>query len=191
MGNQQSRGRFKHLDFMVLDIVCLQLCFTLSYWITAGFANPYATERFQYLAVVTTVSQLIVILLSSNYQGILRRGKLDEAIAVFTYAVEVFLVAVIYLFIVQQSVSASRLHFGCMFVLFLVLDYAFRQLNKLRIRTFTSGQKKSLIVITSSGLLASVMERLDRAYIETWSPQLDFKILLKTIVVVFKGEGAE
>ena len=139
MSNQQSIGRFKHLDFMVLDIVCLQLCFTLSYWITEGFGNPYASERFQYLAIVIIVSQLLVILLSSNYQGILRRGKLDVIIAVITYAVEVFLVAVIYLFIVQQSVSASRLHFGWMFVLFLVLDYAFRQLNKLRIRKFTSG----------------------------------------------------
>ena len=33
--------------------------------------------------------------------------------------------------------------------------------------------------------------RLDRTYIETWSPLLDVKILLKTVVVVFKGKGAE
>ena len=33
--------------------------------------------------------------------------------------------------------------------------------------------------------------RLDREYIQTWSPELDFQILLKTISVVLKSEGAE
>lgn len=32
--------------------------------------------------------------------------------------------------------------------------------------------------------------QLDRTYIETWSPLLDVKILLKTVVVVLRGEGA-
>ena len=33
--------------------------------------------------------------------------------------------------------------------------------------------------------------RLDRDYIQSWSPELDFQILLKTISVVLKSEGAE
>ena len=33
--------------------------------------------------------------------------------------------------------------------------------------------------------------RLDREYIETWSVELDFQILLKTVPVVLKHEGAE
>lgn len=32
--------------------------------------------------------------------------------------------------------------------------------------------------------------RLDREYIENWSLALDLKILLKTVAVVFKGEGS-
>ena len=32
--------------------------------------------------------------------------------------------------------------------------------------------------------------RLDREYIENWSIELDIKILLKTILVVFKREGS-
>ena len=33
--------------------------------------------------------------------------------------------------------------------------------------------------------------RLDREYIQNWSPELDFQILLKTVSVVLKHEGAE
>ena len=33
--------------------------------------------------------------------------------------------------------------------------------------------------------------RLDREYIETWSLALDVKIMIKTLLVVFKGRGAE
>lgn len=33
--------------------------------------------------------------------------------------------------------------------------------------------------------------RLDRSYIENWSLGLDIKIILKTIMVVLKGRGAE
>lgn len=33
--------------------------------------------------------------------------------------------------------------------------------------------------------------RLDREYIESWSLALDVKIMIKTILVVFKGRGAE
>ena len=33
--------------------------------------------------------------------------------------------------------------------------------------------------------------RLDREYIQSWTPELDFQILLKTVSVVLKSEGAE
>ena len=33
--------------------------------------------------------------------------------------------------------------------------------------------------------------RLDREYIQNWSPELDFQILIKTVSVVLKHEGAE
>jgi lipopolysaccharide/colanic/teichoic acid biosynthesis glycosyltransferase len=32
--------------------------------------------------------------------------------------------------------------------------------------------------------------KLDLAYIDTWSPLLDFKILAKTVPAVFSGHGA-
>ena len=160
MGQQQSGNRFKHFDFMVIDVVCLQMCFVISYWFNESFTNPYESDRFQYIAIIILASQLVAMLVFDNYRGIMRRGKLAEAIAVGKFALEVFFITVIYLFLVRRSVVASRMQLGCTFVFFLVIDYVLRRLNKYRIRKFDIGQKKSLMLITSSRLLGNTMEQL-------------------------------
>ena len=43
MHKKEIRGWLKHIDFIVLDLVMLQVCFVLSYWLWLGFENPYAT----------------------------------------------------------------------------------------------------------------------------------------------------
>ena len=42
MHKKEIRGWLKHIDFIVLDIVMLQICFVLSYWIWMGIENPYS-----------------------------------------------------------------------------------------------------------------------------------------------------
>ena len=33
MNRKRAKGWLKHWDFILLDIICLQLCFMLSYWL--------------------------------------------------------------------------------------------------------------------------------------------------------------
>ena len=44
MYRRRSGGWVKHVDFMLLDILCLQLSFVLAYWVRNGFGNPYAVS---------------------------------------------------------------------------------------------------------------------------------------------------
>ena len=160
MYRDQTRSWFKHLDFMVLDLVCMQLCFTLSYWLYVDFSNPYRMETYQFQAILITVSQLVVMLFTNNYQGILRRSRTEEALAVLRYVGAIFLVALVYLFVVHQSAIASRMQFGLTALFMLVLDYLLRQANKMRIRKTGSQQKKSLVIITSRELAPKAIDKL-------------------------------
>lgn len=158
MHEQQSKSLVKHLDFMVLDLLCMQLCFCLSYWLNTGLGNPYAEPAYRYQAAVIVSSQLAVILFSHSYQGILRRGKLDELAAIIKYTIWVLVVALVYLFVVHQTVTASRLQFGFTFLFFAILDNAVRHLNKLRIfRTGAQG-RKSLVIVTAPELAESAVK---------------------------------
>ncbi|MBR3380502.1 MAG: hypothetical protein IKG72_10380 [Bacillus sp. (in: Bacteria)] len=70
MNRKHLKGWLKHGDFIVLDILCLQLCFILGFWLIRGFSNPYEIESYQFQAIVLIVSQLVVVLFANNYGGI-------------------------------------------------------------------------------------------------------------------------
>lgn len=160
MYKNQTRNWIKHLDFMVLDVVVMQLCFVLSYWLYVDFSNPYRLDGYKYQAMILVMSQLLVMLFSNNYQGILRRGRTDEGVAVIKNTAAIFIVAIAYLFIVHQSAIASRMQFGLTFVSFVFVDYIVRLINKRRIQRTDAEKKKSLALITSASLAPKAIEKL-------------------------------
>ena len=162
MNKKHLKGWLKHGDFILLDIFCLQLCFVLGYWLIHGYGNPYSNDAYQYQAFVLLLSQLIVILFANNYQGILRRKRFDEAMAVGKYMIEILVVELSYLFLVQHSSIVSRLQFGVTALLFLAVDYLFRCLNKKRIFRLSAAarKKRSIVLITAREFVYEAMEKL-------------------------------
>jgi hypothetical protein len=57
MNRRENSGWLKHWDFILLDILCMQLSFAIAYWIVHGFGNPYVRKDYQYQAMVLVVSQ--------------------------------------------------------------------------------------------------------------------------------------
>ena len=71
------------------------------------------------------------------------------------------MVALVYLFIVKRSATVSRLQFGFTSLLFVVIDYVFRQLNKKLI--FKSGvrKSKSIVLVTGKEFVQEAMQKLN------------------------------
>lgn len=161
MNRKHLKGWLKHGDFIILDILCLQLAFVFGFWLFHGLGNPYGTEDYQFQAVVLVVSQLIVVLFTNNYGGILRRKRFDEFVSVIKYIIEIVVVALVYMFVVKRSATASRLQFGFTSVIFVILDYCFRQLNKRII--FMSGvrKRKSIVLVTGKEFVYEAMKKLN------------------------------
>ena len=162
MNKRLITGLIKHGDFILLDLVLFQLCYVVSYWINVKFANPYDLYRYRYQGLVMLAAQVLVILFSNNYHGILRRTWPEEIIATFTYIAEVFLLALVYLFAVHWVGMASRLQMGITCLLFVAVGFLFRQANKRRIRrrANTRSQKRSLVLVTSRKLVHDAVEQL-------------------------------
>ncbi|MDO4806208.1 MAG: sugar transferase [Coriobacteriales bacterium] len=165
MNKRLVTGLIKHWDFILIDILCLQACYVLSYWINVGMQNPYDVSRYRYQAFVIFVSQIVVILFSNNYHGIVRRSWVDEIASTFTYILETFVIALVYLFAVHWVGAASRLQFGLTSLLFFFIGYGLRQLNKLRLRKqrLARGKKHSLVLVTSHELMEDALRKLESA----------------------------
>ena len=162
MHKKELRGWLKHIDFIVLDVVMLQICFVLSYWIWVGFENPYDTYLYRYQAILLAFCQLLVVLFTNSYKNILRRSKIEEFMATFRFEVSFMLLDILFLFIVHQIYLISRMSTGIMCLMYLFGSFFIRLLNKKRI--FHSAKVKegnrSLMLITSSALAGEVVKNL-------------------------------
>ncbi|MBR3304729.1 MAG: sugar transferase [Christensenellaceae bacterium] len=161
MNTKQLKGWLKHGDFILLDILCLQICFILSFWLIRGYGNPYGLSSYQYQAIILIVSQFAVILFTNNYSGILRRKRFDELVAVIRYIVWILVIAFFYLFLVKDSAEVSRLQFGFTAVFFIILGYCFRQLNKYRVFRSGISRNRSIVLITGKDYAEEALEKLN------------------------------
>ena len=162
MHKKEIRGWLKHIDFILLDIVMLQICFVLSYWIWMGVENPYAYYLYRYQAMLLMFCQLLVVLFTDSYKNILRRSAAEEFYAVLRYEVSFMVLDILFMFMAHLIYLISRKFTGIMVVMYLFASFLIRQLNKKRIFHFAKVRegRKSLMVITSSALAEEVVGNL-------------------------------
>ena len=164
MNKKHIKGWLKHGDFIIIDIIIMQLSFVFSFWIkNTGISNPYKTNEYKGQAVILFLCQILVILFANNYEGILRRKRFGEFMAICRYMLGILLALLTYLFVVHQSSDFSRLMTGLICIFFVMLDYGARYLNKKRI--FSSGNdtrgKSSMVLITSKDLVDDALSKLN------------------------------
>jgi exopolysaccharide biosynthesis polyprenyl glycosylphosphotransferase len=162
MHKKETRGRLKHIDFILLDIVMLQICFVLSYWIWMGVENPYVYYLYRYQAMLLMFCQLLVVLFTDSYKNIIRRSAVEEFYAVLRYEVSFMVLDILFMFMTHQIYLISRKFTGIMVVMYLFASFLIRQLNKKRIfhNAKVREGRKSLMVITSSSLASQVVDKL-------------------------------
>lgn len=164
MNQKPVKGLLKHLDFIILDLIVLQLCFVLAFWIISGIGDPYSRQTYRLLAVILFMSQMFVTIFGQNYKGIIRRGRLDELFSVIKYTIYMMAVALVFLFVIKQGGAVSRLQTGVTLALFVPIDWIVRILNRKRIYSkSTDGVKRigrSLVLMTSGRLVDDAMKKL-------------------------------
>ena len=165
MSKRYSQAWMKHADFVLIDFICLQLSFVLAFWFRFGFVNPYAQEDGQTIAVLLVLCQLVVILFSRNYNGILRRTKSEEFLAVAKYLSWIIILSLVFLYATHDIEAISRLQLGYICLLYLFLDFVVRSANKSLIfrKSEFFHARKSMVLITSSELLPDAWDKLYHA----------------------------
>lgn len=162
MHHKQKKSWVKHLDFIILDLICLQLALVAAYFVRNGVENPYENVMYRNIALVLALIQFIVCVFGENFKNVLRRGVFREMVATFKQASYVTLMGIGYLFLMKYGNAFSRtimfltgaLYFGSSYIVRLVWRVIVKQRLAHRVG------HKSLLVITTTDKVQKVVEKI-------------------------------
>lgn len=163
MRNKSTNSILKYLDFIVIDIICLQISFILAHWLRFGVSNPFEAQIYIFEDLAFIVAQLLFMLFSSNYENILNRKTIDEVFKVFIHVMAVVIFTVVIFYFSHQATYISRLHVIYTCMIFFILSLLGRELNRRRqISRYrnNTANKKAVALVTSSLLVEKALENL-------------------------------
>ena len=108
MYRKKTSSWLKHWDFILLDLILLELSYLLAHWLHHGTAYYREAPLYRNVFFAIAAIDLVVGLMMGSYKGILRRGYWLETKAVAKHAIIVTVCVIAYLFAMKESSNYSR-----------------------------------------------------------------------------------
>lgn len=83
MYRKDSEGWLKHFDFLVLDMLCLQVAFVLAYGISGYGFYPYNLLIYRNMAIFIEFADIVVLFACGTLKNVLKRGHYREFLVTF------------------------------------------------------------------------------------------------------------
>ena len=75
MYKRKSGGWLKHCDFLLLDMICLQIAFLLSFVVLGRWVNPYSHILYRKMALYLEVADVACCLFIWHiFKNVLKKG---------------------------------------------------------------------------------------------------------------------
>lgn len=158
MYRRDAKEWLKHLDFIILDLVILQVSLTISYIIRHGWTNPYAVPLYANMAAFLLLWDLVVIFFLEPFRNILKRGYYREFVAILQQTLCIELFAVLFLFSLQTGEAYSRIVMYLMGVVYLLISYVCRVSWKRVLKKRIREGNRSLLIVTTREDAEKILE---------------------------------
>lgn len=152
-----SNSWFKHWDFIVLDLITLQLIFAVSIMLRNGLMTPYGEDIYLQEAVILCLADICTVFFTEEYSGIMRRGYFQEFKAALKHVLIVYSIMISYLFLIKKGQDFSRISLAIFVVFGLIGIYSERILWKTYLlkRKKVFYDKRAILILTT-------MDKADR-----------------------------
>ena len=164
MYKKTLKGWLKHIDFVLIDIIMVQLAYVFAYWMRHGIYNPYRINIYAMGGLVLVIAGLINANLAENYKNILRRGYFEEFKAVIRYLLVCAMLLMTYQFVAKTSRTFSRTVFFYFLAYALGMLYVSRLVWKFIVNDRISRMVKSkrhMLLISHSQMAGEMIRRFD------------------------------
>lgn len=167
MYRKSVSGWLKHLDFIIVDMIILELSLVCAFFSRHGSLNLFANELYRDMTVVLLFLDIFVALFWESFKGVLRRGYYQEFVATLKHSASVILLSVLYLFSFQMASAYSRVTLFWTGGIYFVLSYAARLLWRgflNRIKRVESGKRSVLVISTRKNVQNIVRDLIENNY---------------------------
>lgn len=155
---------FERCDFLILDMISLQIAYLFSYWVRNGLNNPYQNRIYLDIALIICFINMCTAFFLDSYRDILKRGYFLEFVAVFKHVAIVSASEVIYLFLSKNGQNFSRISFVVFVISAIGMLYGERILRKRYLISYRKNtpNKRLLLVITTYDHAAHTIQTIQK-----------------------------
>lgn len=152
------QGWLKHLDFIILNMICINLSYLLAYMVRHGFNNPYGNYLYRNMAVVIMLIDVLTAIFFESLKNVLKRGYYKEFSMTLKHVCLVKLLFAFYLFSTQEGDAYSRITFYLVGVFYLMISYPAHLMWKSVLKKrMSEGGKRSLLIVTDDSMVDTVV----------------------------------
>lgn len=161
MYKKSVQGWLKHLDFMILDVVCLWISFTFAFGIRHGTFDIFTNSLYRYMILSMALMDIVVIFFFDSLKNVLKRGLYREFTVTVKQTCLITLCSVFYLFIFKEADDYSRLVLGYTAGIYLITSYLIRIVWKHFLHQYFGGAaKRSLLIVTVADTVDAVIDNI-------------------------------
>ena len=163
MYKKSSQSWIKHMDFLLIDLLCLHLSFWASIIIAKLVNLDFSEKMFIHISVFITLIDILVHVFSETLKHVLRRGFYKELAITLKHVCLVELIVVFYAFTVLDNTNFSKITLLLMGGFYLIFSYVTRVLWKKVVRKgFFKKNKRSLLIITTEKKSSSIVKNIEK-----------------------------
>ena len=163
MYKRRANGWLKHWDFILIDLIVIQVAYVLSLCF-AGYISLYETSLYRNIAIILEAINIIAILVFSTFRDVLKKGHYLTFVSCLQQGILIGVTTILYLFVIQKGQDFSRLTILYTAVIYVLLSYICRELWKLHLLKYfstTNSNKQSLLIITDKDNALNVIGKVD------------------------------
>lgn len=161
MYRKDSTGWIKHLDFIILDMLCLQFAFVLSFGLSGHGFDPYTTLLYRNMAMFIEIMDLVILFMMGTLKNVLKRGYYKNFIVTVQHGLALGACILLYLFILQEGHQYSRLALILNIVIYILLTYLVREFWKWVLhRQMEERESRSLLLVVTADVADAVVKSM-------------------------------
>lgn len=161
MYKKSVQGWLKHLDFIILDVICLWISFTMAFGIRHRNLEILTNSLYRDMIWSIALLDIVVIFFFDSYKNVLKRGFYQEFTMTLKHDILLTLSSVFYLFLFKEADDYSRLVIVYTGFIYLIISYVARNLWKAFLhKCLVEIGNRSLLIVTSAQNVNDVIDNI-------------------------------